>query len=365
MQLKEDENLASEKEYAPHVNTEVIMTKIDLDLNKIISQIINLKLKAKLNCLFSILQTKIKATNKHTFYELKLGSIDYSENAEKLKIGILLNKMLTSTKSLLNIYAFYHQQKLKKYFLKWKYNIKSNKLLANTEQKLKEKYKKIYDDTTKELNKKISSKEKSNEIINKKIESLNETIELKNNKEKELIRNDENISNKIKDLEKEVEKLERKKTEKDNTLSNSSSHSFPKKNEEEEKIKILDKQLNSLENESKEKQAYFTNYVKEMSEMMEFFEQKAEEIKISHKASSQTSPPERIEQRDDNYATKSPASLDSNINYNNYKTNSGYNTTKNKNSQRSTTSGNNYKSTGSSKKGMFINTPYGNFNKKN
>jgi uncharacterized protein (DUF3084 family) len=148
------------------------------------------------------------------------------------------------------------------------------------EKIINEKYNKIYEAKANNISKEIKNKQKAIDDFKeneKELYNSNKQIE----KEKEnLLKNEKKLMQKIEQTEKENAQLEKeKKTKEVMNNSNTYQNFFPsKKANNEEKIKELEKKLKELEDEEIERKNYMEEYSEEMANMMNVFEQKAQEI---------------------------------------------------------------------------------------
>ena len=255
----------------------------DENLSKIILEIINIKIKTKLNSLFEIINNKKKKIYREIFPYLfsykSNGYVDYEKSKLNLKKAIILHKIKSSCLNLFKIYKYYRLRKKIKFFEKWKNFVNLKKDLEKLEKSINDKYNKIYETKTNSINKEIKNKQKAIDEFKeneKEIHISNKQME----KEKEaLLKNEKKLIQKIEQLEKENSQLEKEKKTKEVMNSNTYQNFFPtKKENNEEKIKELEKKLKELEDEEIERKNYMEEYSEEMANMMSVFEQKAQEI---------------------------------------------------------------------------------------
>ena len=264
-------------------NNQNINSVSDEKLSKIISEIINLKIKTQLNSLISIIHNKIKKIYRdifpYIFSKSTGGYVDYEKSKSNLKKAIVLHKIKSSCLNMYEIYKYNRLRKKMKFFQKWKGASDLKKSYEKLEKSINEKYNKSYDTKTSNLNKEIKNKQRTIDELkeNEKIlHSANKQME----KEKEsLMKNEKKLMQKIEQLEKDNSQLEKeKKTKEAMTSNNTYQNFFSKKENNEEKIKELEKKLKELEDEEIERKNYMEEYSEEMSNMMSVFEQKAQEI---------------------------------------------------------------------------------------
>ena len=122
---------------------------------------------------------------------------------------------------------------------------------------------------------KLNSLKSQISTVNMTIDKYNKTI--KSNKDKETL-----FNKNIRSLEEENYQMEQeiKKTTLSQETSNGTmnSKSDSKKIKLESKVKELETTMKKLEDERKEKDTYFTSQVKDLNEMLDFFEEKANEL---------------------------------------------------------------------------------------
>ena len=253
------------------------------NINKIISELINIKIKAGLSSLFSLLNNKLKNSKQDIFLKLQIFSkdksnyslIDYKTSKMNLRKILILSKINFACNNIFQIYKTFILKKKQKYFQRWKNEIITNQISENLKLKISEKINKIYDSKINELNKELKTKQKNLEDLKeseKHLQSSNKQAE----KEKDiLIKNRKKLALKIEQIEKENALLEKERKNKNNI--NTYQNFFSSK-KDEEKIKELEKRLKELEEEEIDRKNYMNEYSEEMGKIMGVFEQKAKEI---------------------------------------------------------------------------------------
>ena len=179
-------------------------------------------------------------------------------------------------------YAFYEKALKLNTLKKWNFNCQLQKYLKSFEPKIKEKCLQKLSQKKEEILSHSKIQEQNLNVLKSQIQSVNIAIDkynktIKSNKEKE------NLFNKnIRTLEEDNYQMEQeiKKTTLSQEASNGtlSSKSDAKKVKLESRVKELETTMKKLEEEMKEKDSYFTSQVKDLNEMLDFFEEKANEL---------------------------------------------------------------------------------------
>ena len=253
------------------------------NINKIISELINIKIKSGLNSLFTLINNKITKSKQEMFLKLQLYSkddskyslADYNTSKINLKKILILSKINIACNNVFQIYKSFILKKKQKYFQRWKNETIKNKISENLKQKISEKINKIYEPKINDLNKELKTKQKNLEELKEKekhLQSSNKQAE----KEKDiLIKNRKKLAVKIEQIEKENALLEK---ERKNKININTYQNFFSSKKDEEKIKELEKRLKELEDEEIDRKNYMNEYSEEMGKIMGVFEQKAKEI---------------------------------------------------------------------------------------
>ena len=255
---------------------------VDEKLSKIFTQIINLKIKVHLNSLFSIIHRRIKKTYREIFPFLfsktNRGYIDYEKSKLNLKRAIILHKIKSSCLNLFEIYKYFRLRKKMKFFQKWKNILNLKKEFEKIEKSINDKYNKLYETKTNNINKEIKIKQKAIDDLKENEKVLYNSNKQMEKEKESLLKNEKKLLQKIEQIEKENAQLEKEKKTKEAINSNTYQNFFPKKENYEEKIQELKKKLKELEDEEMERKTYMEEYSEEMANMMNVFEQKAQEI---------------------------------------------------------------------------------------
>lgn len=179
-------------------------------------------------------------------------------------------------------YAYFEKALKSNTLKKWSFNCQLLKYMKSFEPKIKEKCLQKLSQKKEEIISQSKLQEQNLNALKSQISTVNLTIDkynktIKSNKEKE------NLFNKnIRSLEEENYQMEQeiKKTTLSQETSNGtlSSKSDSKKVKLESRVKELETTMKKLEEEMKEKDTYFTSQVKDLNEMLDFFEEKANEL---------------------------------------------------------------------------------------
>ena len=211
-----------------------------------------------------------------------INTIESAHLKEELKRQIIIGKIINSTKVIYETYAFFEKALKLNTLKKWNFNCQLQKYLKSFEPKIKEKCLQKLSQKKEEILSHSKIQEQNLNVLKSQIQSVNIAIDkynktIKSNKEKE------NLFNKnIRTLEEDNYQMEQeiKKTTLSQEASNGtlSSKSDPKKVKLESRVKELETTMKKLEEEMKEKDSYFTSQVKDLNEMLDFFEEKANEL---------------------------------------------------------------------------------------
>lgn len=195
---------------------------------------------------------------------------DYSQKKKMMiiKAEQVYTSILSSLKNCIRINRKQRKQSKLKCFIKWREEYMTNKQLTllkeQIEAAIEKKNKKEYN----EFNNQLSEKEKEVNDLNKNLTNL-QTFEsdlkrrLKSFEEKET-----NLSDKIKVLEQKNNKYKEMINSK---ITKGSSRSELKSYEN--KVKQLETQLISMQEENREKDNTITSFMKEMNDMLQYHEQ--------------------------------------------------------------------------------------------
>ena len=253
--------------------------------------LINQQIRNNLYVLTSICSNKQKQNISQLFFYLKHYNknnptynimIESSHLKEELKKQIILGKIVNCTKVIFETYVYFEKALKSNKLKKWNINCQLLKYLKSFEPKIKEKCLQKLSMKKEEIisqskieEQKLNSLKSQISTVNMTIDKYNKTI--KSNKDKETL-----FNKNIRSLEEENYQMEQeiKKTTLSQETSNGTmnSKSDSKKIKLESKVKELETTMKKLEDEMKEKDTYFTSQVKDLNEMLDFFEEKANEL---------------------------------------------------------------------------------------
>ena len=165
-----------------------------------------------------------------------------------------------------------------KFFQKWKNSSNLKKEMDKIEKNINDKYNKLYETKTNNINREIKIKQKALDDLKENEKALSNSNKQMEKEKENLLKNEKKLLQKIEQIEKENAQLEKEKKAKEAINSNTYQNFFPKKENYEEKIQELKKKLKELEDEEIERKTYMEEYSEEMANMMSVFEQKAQEI---------------------------------------------------------------------------------------
>ena len=198
---------------------------------------------------------------------------------KNLKLSIIIHKIQTNCNSLVKIYEYQRTKEKLKFFEEWKNKIFIEKSKQKIENQLKDKYNKLYKNTTSETLTNIKNKEKNLEELKSQEKKISQNIKSKEKQKDEVKKKYTELEQKVDEVIKLNEKLEKEKLEKENlSNSNNTFSSLSRKEANEEIIKELEMKVIELDKEKNERDAYFKNFYDEMINMMVLFEQKTQKI---------------------------------------------------------------------------------------
>ena len=197
-------------------------------------------------------------------------------------MSIVLHKIKKSGLNLLQIYKSFRLRKKLKNFLIWQTKINTEKNNKKIENDIKEKYNKLYENNISDTMNNIKKKEKNIEELKSQEKKISQNIKQKEKQKDEINKKINELEQKIEEAVKTNEKLEKEKSEKETLTNSNTFSSLNKKEGNEEIIKELEMKIFELDNEKKEREAYFKNFYEEMINMFILFEQKTQKIMKIH-----------------------------------------------------------------------------------
>ena len=252
---------------------------------KIITQIINLKLKIFFKYLISIFKKRESILKVQFFIYLK-SLKEKNEQSPNLYLSqkeinkflishILYHKINTSLKNIFFIYKNAQFRRKLKYFNFWKRYIA---LCSSLENEINSKN--AYDKKINDLNKKIKNMSKIKDNLKLDEKKINQSLQVKEeqrNNQQKIIRN---LTNKYKQLQKEKESNKAMKNnllnfKNDKSNLNTNTQNSIKTRESEEKLLELESNLRQMKEEELNNDRHFKNFVNNVENNLNNFESKA------------------------------------------------------------------------------------------
>ena len=253
--------------------------------SKIISQIVNLKLKIFFNYLISIFKKRESVLKVQFFcylHHLKDNNNQSSipnlcqKEINKILISHILYHKISS--SLKNIFFIYKNAKFRrklKYFEFWK---RYTSLCSSLELEINSKN--AYDKKINDLNKKIKNMNKIKDNLKLDEKKINQSLQVKEEQRNTKQKNIKNLSNKYKQLQKEKDsnraiKNNSLNVKNDKSNLNTNTQNSIKTRESEEKIMELENNLRQMKEEELNNDRHFKNFVNNVENNLNNFESKA------------------------------------------------------------------------------------------
>ena len=233
-----------------YFQNEYLIEKINYNLSKMIKVINN---KILLKKLFVFLLLKRISDIKH--YQI-------------IDAQLILIKLTNSLKLLIRIYRRQKRNYLKKYFYKWNNNNILNKQTEEIKKKIEEKIQRENEEKVDNLTKKLNEIEKESKNLNKTYSSLENTNNELKNKIKQFNDKENNLISKLKQLESKNTKFKELISTRSPSISSTSEHKTL-----ESKIKLLENQINHLQDQKKEKENTLQLFISEMEKNLQKYEQ--------------------------------------------------------------------------------------------
>ena len=245
MEIETEEN---DKIY--YYQNEYLIGSIYYNLNKMIKVINN---KFLLKKLFVFLLLKRISDIKH--YQI-------------IDAELILFKLTNSLKLLIRIYRRQKRNYLKKYFYKWNNNNILNKQTQEIKQKIEEKIQKENEEKVDNLTKKLNEIEKESKNLNKTYSSLENTNNELKNKIKQFNDKENNLISQLKQLESKNTKFKELISTRSPSISSTSEHKTL-----ESKKRLLENQINHLQDQKKEKENTLQLFISEMEKNLQKYEE--------------------------------------------------------------------------------------------
>lgn len=233
----------------------------------IINEYLVEQINYNLNVLCKNINNKFLMRKLYSFIQIKKLSDDKLYNLIKAEIYFLQLSVLL--KSLLRLYRRLKKKRLNIYFGRWKYNYSSHKKIASLKQQIEISLEKQNLEEINKLHQKLADIEKESASLNKNLTNLRTF-------EGELLKTIKNFEEKETNLLDKIKTLETKNTKNQEILNTklqktSSSYEYVAL---ESKIKLLESQIASMEEENRDRNATINAFLKEMNEMLQVHEQK-------------------------------------------------------------------------------------------
>ena len=233
-----------------YYQNEYLIEKINYNLSKMIKVINN---KILLKKLFVFLLLKRISDIKH--YQI-------------IDAQLILIKLTNSLKLLIRIYRRQKRNYLKKYFYKWNNNNILNKQTQEIKKKIEEKIQKENEEKLENLTKKLNEIEKESKNLNKTYSSLENTNNELKNKIKQFNDKENNLISKLKQLESKNSKFKELISTRSPSISSTSEHKTL-----ESKKRLLENQINHLQDQKKEKENTLQLFISEMEKNLQKYEE--------------------------------------------------------------------------------------------
>ena len=223
------------------------------------------KINYNLSKMIKIINNKILL--KKLFVFLLLKRISDIKHYQIIDAQLILIKLTNSLKLLIRIYRRQKRNYLKKYFYKWNNNNILNKQTQEIKKKIEEKIQKENEEKIANLNKQLNEIDKELKKLNKSYSTIENTSNDLTNKIKQFSEKENNLLSKIKQLEKKNNKFK----ELISTRSPSISSTSENKNLESKK-RLLENQINYLQEQKKEKESTLQLFISEMEKNLQKYE---------------------------------------------------------------------------------------------
>ena len=218
-----------------------------------------------LNKMIKIINNKFLL--KKLFAFLLIKRISDIKHFQIIEAELLFIKLSNTLKLLMRIYRRRKKVVLKKYFLKWSHLNILNKQKEIIKKKIEEKIQKENEEKIANLNKQLNEIDKELKKSNKSYSTIENTSNDLTNKIKQFSEKENNLLSKIKQLEKKNNKFK----ELISTRSPSISSTSENKNLESKK-RLLENQINYLQEQKKEKESTLQLFISEMEKNLQKYE---------------------------------------------------------------------------------------------
>ncbi len=228
---------------------EYLIENINYHLNKMIKTINNKFLLQKL------------------FVFLLIQKISDIKHYQIIEAELLFIKISNTLKLLIRVYRRNKRFKIKKYFYKWYNNYLINKQTHEIKKKIEEKVQKENEEKINNLNKQLNEIEKDSKNLNKTYSSIENTNNDLKNKIKQFNEKENNLCSKLKQLESKNNKFKELISTRSPSISSTSENKTL-----ESKKRLLENQINYLQDQKKEKENTLQLFISEMEKNLQKYE---------------------------------------------------------------------------------------------
>ena len=255
--------------------------------NKIIEEIINLKVKIFFKFLISILNKRDNISKVQFFTFLKSNKFNTKDKSmnqkdiNKMLISqIIFHKINNNAKNIYYIYKNIRLRKKIKYFEFWKRYIL---LCKSLEKELNSKN--LYDKKLNDLKKQIKNMNILKDNLKQDEKKINKSVQIKEEQKNNVQKNIKNLTNKCKQLQKEKENIKNinnnimnvKNTNNNRNNINITTNSTKNKETEEKKLE-LESNLRIVKEEDLNNDKKFKNFINDINNKLNYYQTKANDI---------------------------------------------------------------------------------------
>ena len=255
--------------------------------NKIIEEIINLKVKIFFKFLISILNKRDNISKVQFFTFLKSNksntkdkSMNQKDINKMLISQIIFHKINNNAKNIYYIYKNIRLRKKIKYFEFWKRYIL---LCKSLEKELNSKN--SYDKKLNDLKKQIKNMNILKDNLKQDEKKINKSVQIKEEQKNNVQKNIKNLTNKCKQLQKEKENIKNinnnimnvKNTNNNRNNINITTNSTKNKETEEKKLE-LESNLRIVKEEDLNNDKKFKNFINDINNKLNYYQTKANDI---------------------------------------------------------------------------------------
>ena len=218
-----------------------------------------------LNKMIKIINNKFLL--KKLFAFLLIKRISDIKHFQIIEAELLFIKLSNTLKLLMRIYRRRKKVVLKKYFLKWSHLNILNKQTQIIKKKIEEKIQKENEEKIANLNKQLNDIDKELKKLNKSYSTIENTSNDLKNKIKQFSEKENNLLSKIKQLENKNNKFKELISTRSPSISSTSENKSL-----ESKKRLLENQINYLQEQKKEKESTLQLFISEMEKNLQKYE---------------------------------------------------------------------------------------------